>query len=688
MRATFASGTVVAEFRIDTVLGEGAVGTVYAASRVGGGDRVALKVLTPELARDGRFRGRFLRESQLAASIRHPNVVATVASGEADGVLYLAMDYVDGVDLREILKREGHLELGRTLALLAQVAGALDAAHASGLVHRDVKPANVLVTHSESGERAYVCDFGLARHVSSVSSLTGERGFVGTIDYVSPEQIQGGPIDSRADVYSLGCMLYECLVGERPFARDSELSVVFAHLNEPPPTLSAARANLPQALDEVVATALAKDPNKRYQICSALVVAARDAITGGSASRPRRGVTRVAAALAAVAIASTVYLGTRGSDHAPPTITPAGIAGAKLGLSESAYERLWGNGSRSVSLTMPPGYSMVSNTGRQVAAYFEGTQRGAVELTTWNDHDRTAAGVGPCSTLGQLRDAYGSSLRSVAANTQHGKVYGYTVGQMFFAMGPVSDPTRVQAVAVFSNRVNWAGFNALNDGPCGAGAKRGTAPAAVVSAGLTKPVVYTSHVFLPGLRASVPSGRWSRYIDDSHVFALASPAGPIPSGVQINFWFDPYASASGGPDHPAGVPLVGVGRTPARLVAWLRRNPALIVSSPVTRRIAHGRLVATSVDVDLSANAPREDRSCPGPCLSYLAYRGPGSAFAFGTGLGEPVRLYLASVRRGGAQHTLLIIVDAPSKKAFAAGVPTVTRILENLRLPKQVSPA
>jgi hypothetical protein len=136
------------------------------------------------------------------------------------------------------------------------------------------------------------------------------------------------------------------------------------------------------------------------------------------------------------------------------------------------------------------------------------------------------------------------------------------------------------------------------------------------------------------------------------------------------------------------VPLVGVGRTPAALVDWLRRNPSLVVTSPTTRRIAHGRLVTTSVDLDLSVRAPREDPSCPGPCLSYLAYRGPGSAFAFGTGLGEPVRLYFGRVRRGGAEHTLMISVDAPSKQIFAKTMPAVTQILESLRLPKSVSPA
>src|SRR5436190_368062 len=167
-----------------------------------------------------------------------------------------------------------------TVYLAAEVAAALDTAHALGLVHRDVKPGNILVADRPDGERAYVCDFGLARHVSSVSSLTGDRGFVGTIDYVPPEQIEGGQIDGRADVYSLGCVLYECLAGERPFDRESELSVVFAHLNEPPPRLSEARPELPEAFDAVFATALAKTPDDRYATCGELATAARAALLG------------------------------------------------------------------------------------------------------------------------------------------------------------------------------------------------------------------------------------------------------------------------------------------------------------------------------------------------------------------------------------------------------------------------
>src|SRR5437763_6970481 len=309
------SGKLIADFRVERMIGAGAMGTVYLAEDVHSGTQVALKVLAPELARDARFRERFLRESQIAARLDHPNLIRTIASGDQDGLLYLAMAYADGPDLREILRRDGRLDAARTVTLVAQVAPALDEAHRAGLVHRDVKPGNILVASRPDGEHAYVCDFGLARHVSSVSSLTGERGFVGTIDYVPPEQIEGGKIDGRADVYSLGCVLFELLTGERPFERDSELSVVFAHLNDPPPQITALSPELPTAFDDVVATALAKSPDERYSTCGELAEAAQAALHGKSfrtRRRPSRRLWAAAAAVLAAAVASGAILAAQG----------------------------------------------------------------------------------------------------------------------------------------------------------------------------------------------------------------------------------------------------------------------------------------------------------------------------------------------------------------------------------------
>jgi len=325
------TGTVIAGFRIESLLAEGAMGAVYLAEERAAGQRVALKVLSPELARDERFRQRFLRESEVAASLHHAHVVPTVAAGEEDGVLYLAMAYVNGPDLRAVLRREGRLDAGRAVEIVSQAAQALDAAHAEGLVHRDVKPGNILVSTAPDGggDHVYVCDFGLARHVSSVSSLTGERGFVGTIDYVPPEQIEGGRLDARADVYSLGCVLYECLVGKKPFERDSELSVVFAHLNEPPPRATDERPELPEAFDAVFATALAKAPDDRYATCGELAKAARAALRGRRLAR-RRAVRRrlvlAGAALVIVSAAVVSVLAATGGTSASHDAQPAQIA--------------------------------------------------------------------------------------------------------------------------------------------------------------------------------------------------------------------------------------------------------------------------------------------------------------------------------------------------------------------------
>jgi len=324
MRAPDLNGTILAGFRVKALVGEGAMGAVYLAEEISSARLAALKLLAPELAQDERFRRRFLRESELAASLDHPHMVSTVASGEEDGALYLAMEYVEGTDLRDLLRREGRLDPERAVDLIGQVGEALDEAHAVGLVHRDVKPGNVLIAEDVDGEQAYVCDFGLARHVSSVSSLTGERGFVGTVDYVPPEQIEGGHIDGRADVYSLGCVLYECLAGERPFSRESELSVVFAHLNEPPPRLSEVRPELPEAFDAVFATALAKSPADRYSTCGELARAAQLALQGRTRRRrkaPRRLLLVGIAVLAATGAAVGAVLASRSPHRQPQALS-------------------------------------------------------------------------------------------------------------------------------------------------------------------------------------------------------------------------------------------------------------------------------------------------------------------------------------------------------------------------------
>lgn len=281
--------------------------------------KVALKLLAPDLAEDSRVRERFVRESKLAASIEHPNIVPIYDAGEVDGHVYIAMRYVEGVDLKQLLRREGPLEPRRALALVGQVAGALDAAHERGLVHRDVKPSNVLIA---ARDHVYLADFGLTKSTTDRSGLSASGQIVGTIDYVAPEQIEGKPVDGRADVYSLGCLLYECLTGEVPFPRDSELAVLWAHVQEQPPRASERRPELPHDIDAVLRRALAKEPERRYGTCRELVEAAQTALAPVAAeARPARRtwlLLAVAAVLVAGAAVAAGLLLTRGSSGVVP----------------------------------------------------------------------------------------------------------------------------------------------------------------------------------------------------------------------------------------------------------------------------------------------------------------------------------------------------------------------------------
>jgi ABC-type oligopeptide transport system substrate-binding subunit/class 3 adenylate cyclase/streptogramin lyase/predicted Ser/Thr protein kinase len=271
-----AVGSLLAGFRLERLLGRGAMGAVYLAEDVHLRRKAAVKVLGPELADDDRFRRRFLLESQLAASLEHPHIVPIYAAGEENEALFLVMKYVEGYDLRELIEASERVGDERALNLLTQVADALDSAHGLGLVHRDVKPANILIGAGDA-EHAYLCDFGLARHASTVASLTG-NAFVGTIAYVAPEQIESGAVDARADVYSLGCVLYECLTGAAPFERDGDLQIVFAHLKEPPPLVTRLRSDLPETIDVVLQRALAKAPDDRFSTCSEMLAAAGEAL--------------------------------------------------------------------------------------------------------------------------------------------------------------------------------------------------------------------------------------------------------------------------------------------------------------------------------------------------------------------------------------------------------------------------
>jgi WD40 repeat protein/tRNA A-37 threonylcarbamoyl transferase component Bud32 len=271
-------GTELAGYRIESLLGWGGMSVVYLAEDLRLKRRVALKLLAARLADDEGFRDRFLRESELAASIDHPNIVPIYEAGTAQGVLFIAMRYVEGGDLKEHLQR-GRMDPADAIGMLAQAAIALDAAHARGLVHRDVKPSNILLdvgARPDGSDHVYLADFGLTKRVSDETG-SGDGRLMGTIDYVAPEQIAGGEVDGMADVYSLGCVLFECLVGQPPFRRlrrESDMAVLFAHLDAQPPAATEQRPDLPAALDAVIARALAKQPEQRYPGCRELARAA------------------------------------------------------------------------------------------------------------------------------------------------------------------------------------------------------------------------------------------------------------------------------------------------------------------------------------------------------------------------------------------------------------------------------
>lgn len=314
-------GAVVAGYELVELIGRGGMGEVYRAFDARLERPVALKLLSPRLAEDDAYRDRLLRESRLAAGLDHPNVVPVYDAGETEGTLFIAMRYVEGTDLRRLLLAEGPLAPDRVIALARQVAAALDAAHARGLVHRDVKPSNVLIDRGEGREHCYLADFGLSQSITENPVTDGE--LMGTVDYVAPEQIRGDAVDGRADEYAFGCLLYEALTGELPFGDSSDVATIFAHLEEEPMPASVRRPGLPREIDVVLARAMAKDREDRYATCAELVVDAATALgvsaSAGQAPRRLRVVLAIAVLAIAVAATSAVFLarGSSSTSEAP-----------------------------------------------------------------------------------------------------------------------------------------------------------------------------------------------------------------------------------------------------------------------------------------------------------------------------------------------------------------------------------
>jgi YVTN family beta-propeller protein len=296
------SGTVFAGHRIEGVCGRGGMGVVYRATHLALDHVVALKVISPELAGDVRFRTRFESESRNAVSIQHPNVVSVHHAGEEEGLLFVTMDYIEGTDLRGLLDETRELTPAQALEVLDPIASALDAAHARGLVHRDIKPGNILIERRNGDQHVYLTDFGLTKRIEAESGVTATGAFVGTLDYVAPEQIKGDRVDARADVYALGCVLFETLSGQAPFAdRADKVAKMYAHLQDEPPELRRLVEGASPELEAVVTRSLAKDPEQRFPSAGDLARATRAATEGQPTVEAERSVATGAAAPVALA---------------------------------------------------------------------------------------------------------------------------------------------------------------------------------------------------------------------------------------------------------------------------------------------------------------------------------------------------------------------------------------------------
>jgi hypothetical protein len=385
-------GDEVAGHRLERIIGRGGMSIVYLAEHLRLGRRVAFKVLAPQFAEDPGFRQRFIRESRTAAALDHPNIVTVYDAGEFDGLLYISMRYVEGSDLSRVLSEGGAVEPWRTLTIVSQVGSALDAAHAEGLVHRDVKPGNILLSQPGTPlERAFLSDFGVTKRMTTSEALTRTGQFVGTVDYVAPEQILGGSVDGRTDVYSLGCVLYQCLRGEIPFPRPTDVATIYAHLHDETPVLP--EGTFP-GMDPVIARALAKDKEDRYPSCTALVEAARSNLheraeteirvaptaiseetTGIPAPRrpPRRRVGLILGAAIAFAVVTAIAIALAGREPgtvgAAPPSSPTTATDTPTGALVDPARLLWNKArSRFAQATGEIAFTDAISRGRHVIA--------------------------------------------------------------------------------------------------------------------------------------------------------------------------------------------------------------------------------------------------------------------------------------------------------------------------------
>jgi len=425
----FIAGSKVGKYALEEQIGHGGMAAVFKARDEQLGRVVALKILAPGLVADQAFRQRFIRESRAAAAVDDPHIIPLYDAGDADGALFIAMRYVPGGDVRTLLYREGTLPAERVAPIVSPVASALDAAHAAGLVHRDVKPANMLLdARPGRPDHVYLSDFGLSKDSSGSTGLTVAGSFLGTVDYVAPEQINSRDVDGRADQYALGCAAFEMLCGEPPFLRDHAMAVLAAHISQQPPRLSAKRAGLPAAVDGVFARVLAKRADDRFRTCGEFSDALSDALglgrhqTGPEAIHPgtevatflpgagpdptaqfpavldatrhdRRAASRwpiaiAATAVAAVVAAVAVILATRSnpSSSASGTTSPP-ASGRHKTTPPDSWKPYHDPGQFTIEL--PPGWKAFSTGSDEVK--FAGSPPGFVIVVAWTDSPRPDA---------------------------------------------------------------------------------------------------------------------------------------------------------------------------------------------------------------------------------------------------------------------------------------------------------
>jgi serine/threonine protein kinase len=324
LQAGLEPGTVVSRYRVEELHARGGMGLVYRATDIRLDRPVALKVLSPELSEDDRFRERFVRESRLAAAVDHPHVIPVYEADDWNGLLYLAMRFVRGVDLHTVLATRGALPPAAAADLLTQGADALDAAHEAGLVHRDVKPGNFLLAGASATSlpprtHVYLTDFGLTKRATSVSGLTRTGQFLGSLHYVAPEQIRGEDVDARTDVYALSCVAFELLAGEPPFPQENDAALLWAHMSVQPRPLTEVRPELPPAVDEVLAAGMAKERGSRPGSCGELVRDLRTALGEAVPAEP----SGPRPAPATVVPQATVQRARHATPVQPPVASPA-----------------------------------------------------------------------------------------------------------------------------------------------------------------------------------------------------------------------------------------------------------------------------------------------------------------------------------------------------------------------------